>query len=421
MTIDPQPDPRRAVRQEIPIYSSHLDLLRGLAAITVMVGHLKFFLGSLGKPYSGGGEMRFGPPLAPNPNQMNPAHEAVIIFFVLSGVLVGGSVLREQGAQLFSWGPYLLRRLSRLLTVLVPALLIGFVIDSTTRHLIAHFVGPVITLLGDANATLMSLDWRVFLGNLFFLQTLDRTRIVPFGSNRALWSLSFEFWYYLLFPLLAGIFFLPSRRRKVTYGLLAVLIACFLWKDPLSRFLIWLFGAFATQLPSFIPERWQRLVIALMSIQFVACAGLMWWRPPVNFLLDDIILGLSFTSLVVAILHRRSLRPRSLYASLAEHLARPSYSVYLFHLPIMTLIATWSALYLPSVVHHKWVAMLMISPLLYALCYLLYFAFEAHTERVRIAAGRLLGLSKTPRAPLSDRRPQAERIPAATAGRVPIR
>jgi hypothetical protein len=124
---------------------------------------------------------------------------------------------------------------------------------------------------------------------------------------------------------------------------------------------------------------------------------------------------------LVHIVSRCHPSPRSLYASLAEHLARPSYSVYLFHLPIMTLIATWSALYLPSVVHHKWVAMLMISPLLYALCYLLYFAFEAHTERVRIAAGRLLGLSKTPRAPLSDRRPQAERIPAATAGRVPIR
>jgi peptidoglycan/LPS O-acetylase OafA/YrhL len=407
MMIDPQPDPGRAVRKEVPIYSSHLDLFRGLAAITVMVGHLKFFLGSLAKPYSGG-EMRFGPPLVPNPNQMNPAHEAVIIFFVLSGVLVGGSVLREQGKQLFSWGPYLLRRLSRLLTVLVPALLIGFVIDSTTRHLIAHCAGPVITLLGDSNSTLMSLDWRVFLGNLFFLQTLDRTRIVPFGSN-------------LLFPLIAGIFFLPSRRRKMTYGLLALLVAYFLWKDPLSRFLIWLLGALATQLPSFIPERWQRLVVALMGIQFIACAGLMWWHPPANFLLDDIILGLSFTCLVVAVLHRRSLHARGLYASLAEHLARPSYSVYLFHLPIMTLIGTWSALYLPNLVHHKWVAMLMISPPLYALCYSLYFAFEANTERVRIKAGRFLGIPRAQRALVSERRPQAEGIPATTTGSVPIR
>jgi peptidoglycan/LPS O-acetylase OafA/YrhL len=50
MMIDPQPDPGRAVRKEVPIYSSHLDLFRGLAAITVMVGHLKFFLGSASGP-----------------------------------------------------------------------------------------------------------------------------------------------------------------------------------------------------------------------------------------------------------------------------------------------------------------------------------------------------------------------------------
>src|ERR1700761_475264 len=143
MKIEPRPDSNRGVRKAIPIYSSHLDLMRGLAALTVMFGHLKFFLGGIGRlpdanTLSAGGR-GFVPPLLPNPNQMNPAHEAVIVFFVLSGVLVGGSVFRERAQGTFSWSLYLLKRLSRLLTVLVPALLVGLVFDSGTRYLLQHY------------------------------------------------------------------------------------------------------------------------------------------------------------------------------------------------------------------------------------------------------------------------------------------
>ncbi len=396
MTIYPLLDPNRAVRQDIPIYSSHFDLIRGLAALAVMIGHLKFFLGGIGSPARGSGG--FVPPLAANPNQMNPAHEAVIVFFVLSGVLVGGSVLREQRTKSFSWNLYLLRRLSRLLTVLIPALLLGFVIDSATRHLLLHFATRLTTALGDL--FYIALDWRTFLGNLCFLQTLDTTRIRPFGTNVALWSLSFEFWYYLLFPMLVAALLSRSRRRRVIYCLLAILVALFLWRDPLSRFPIWLLGALATRLPLFLPERWQRLAIVLLATQFIACAGFLWIRPLPNFLMDDMILGLSFAALIAAILHRRSLRPKGVYARFAEHLAKPSYSLYLFHVPIVTFLGTWAALYFPILLGHRPLAILLIGSVVYALCYLLYFAFEARTDRVREAAGQLFGLRRIQRVPV---------------------
>jgi peptidoglycan/LPS O-acetylase OafA/YrhL len=396
MTIYPLPGPNRAVCQDVPIYSSHFDLFRGLAALAVMIGHLKFFLGGIRGPATGG--VGFVPPLAENPNQMNPAHEAVIVFFVLSGVLVGGSVLRDRKTKLFSWSLYLLRRLSRLLTVLLPALLVGFLVDSATRHLLLHYATRTTTALGDLSY--IALDWKTFLGNLCFLQTLDRTRIRPFGTNVALWSLSFEFWYYLFFPLLVGALFLPSRRRKITYCLLSILLAYFLWRDPLSRFPIWLLGALATQLPPFLPERWQRFAIALLAVQFIACAGVLWIRPLQNFLLDDMILGLSFTALVVAVLHRRSFRPKGFYASFAEHLAKPSYSVYLFHVPIMTFLGSWAILHSPTLLNHKSEAILLIGSVVYALCYLLYFAFEARTDRVREAAGQLFGIRRIQRVPV---------------------
>ena len=39
------------------------------------------------------------------------------------------------------------------------------------------------------------------LGNLAFLQDFFAR---PYGSNGPLWSLSYEFWFYLVFPLLVG-------------------------------------------------------------------------------------------------------------------------------------------------------------------------------------------------------------------------
>ena len=51
-------------------------------------------------------------------------HESVMIFFVLSGFLVAGSVQRSFNNNIFSWGYYLVNRLSRLWIVFIPSLLL---------------------------------------------------------------------------------------------------------------------------------------------------------------------------------------------------------------------------------------------------------------------------------------------------------
>jgi peptidoglycan/LPS O-acetylase OafA/YrhL len=390
MTIYASTDPKRDVSKKIPAYSAHLDLIRGLAALTVMVGHLKFFLGSMGRTATGNGG--FAPPLADNANPMNPAHEAVIVFFLLSGVLVGGSVLRDLGAKRFLWDSYLVRRLSRLLTVLVPALLIGFILDSTTKYLLLQHAAFAHTQLGSLSR--VHLDAKTFFGNLFFLQTLDRTRIPSLGTNAALWSLAYEWWYYLLFPFIAGVLVLGARRRQIAYSFIAILLMYWLWRDPLSRFPVWVLGALATRLPVFIPERWQRVTVAILALQFIACAGLLWVRPLPSFLMNDLILSVSFAALVVAILHRRSTCGKGVYARVAQLVAKPSYSVYLFHLPIMSLIGTCAVLYQPVFLRHKLPAMALIASINYGLCYLLYGAFEAHTEKVRKIAASWLGVGR---------------------------
>ena len=62
-------------------------------------------------------------------------HQWVIVFFVLSGYLVGGSVLRSVRTGSWSWRAYLLARLSRLYVVLLPALLLGGALDWLGMHM----------------------------------------------------------------------------------------------------------------------------------------------------------------------------------------------------------------------------------------------------------------------------------------------
>ena len=56
-------------------------------------------------------------------------HQAVVVFFVLSGYLVGGSVLTAYQSGRWSWAAYALRRLTRLWVVLLPALIITLAVD----------------------------------------------------------------------------------------------------------------------------------------------------------------------------------------------------------------------------------------------------------------------------------------------------
>ena len=94
-----------------------------------------------------------------------------------------------------------------------------------------------------------TLTWPVLAANALFLQTIVAARNAPhpvptFGSNGALWSLSYEFWYYLAFPLLV----LPAGQEPVLEDarLLGLGLLVWGWSVGLSIVLLgltWLMGA----------------------------------------------------------------------------------------------------------------------------------------------------------------------------------
>ncbi len=132
-------------------------------------------------------------------------HQAVVVFFVLSGYWVGGSLLRKARQGRFSWPSYLADRTTRLWVVLVPALVLTLALDAIGRR----YFGAMTACVGDPRYGGVALDQRpidglTFFGNVFFMGGI---RVPTFGSITALWSLGFEFWMYVIAAIILLSFF----------------------------------------------------------------------------------------------------------------------------------------------------------------------------------------------------------------------
>ena len=308
-----------------------LDLLRGLAAVLVLVDHGRNML-FVDYPMLTGGH----PMLAAVPYLLTSAgHAAVVVFFVLSGYLVGGSVFRAVDRGRWSWKDYLLHRLVRLWIVLLPGLLLCVAWDRLGMHL---HRAPLLYGGGNGNhltaAVLARLSPRIFLGNLFFLGGLH---VPTLGSDGALWSLAFEFWYYLLFPL--GLLLL---RRKGTWtgriGMGVALVACgaIAGRQVLLSFPIWLLGAglARARLPRLRP--WlSRAILLGYPILFFGTIKLRL----VPGLWQDYGLGLATAALLTVLLAQTQRAEEGRFRNrFARSLASFSFTLYVAHMPFMLLL-----------------------------------------------------------------------------------
>ena len=242
-TTDPQREPldqrktAEAVKPSSPA-SIHLDAIRGLAALVVFLNHWRalFFVDYSQLTHSGVAAKVFYA-------VTGLGHSAVMVFFILSGFFISSSVFRAIGTHRWSWTWYAEQRLTRLYVVLIPALVLGAGWDLLGTHLFSQT--PIYRDTADYQLMLKhpvaQMDTvRAWLGSLFFLQGI---RAPVFGSNGPLWSLSYEFWYYVLFPIgLLAVTRKSTLAAKIAYAAAALLIVLFIGKVISLYFLIWLLG-----------------------------------------------------------------------------------------------------------------------------------------------------------------------------------
>jgi len=364
--------------------SVHLDALRGFAAFSVLLNHLR---DALFVDYEA--IARHDPLTSAAYLASGIGRQSVIVFFVLSGYLVGGSVLRSVRTGSWSWRVYLLARLSRLYVVLLPALLLGGALD----WLGMHRPGTEAVYSGNSGMHALVINvprvltWPILAANGLFLQTIQLPGLghpVPtFGSNGALWSLSYEFWYYLAFPLLV---FLLARSQSWKMRAISCLgLLAWGWFVGLSIFLLgltWLMGALIAFLPAFPARRpWKRGIAIFLALVLFA-AGLVESKL-LGSLPSDLVLGLAVTAMIWVTLHCATAPLPAFYVHMARRAAHSSYTLYLVHLPMLIFLK--AVLHLPRA-YPGWHACLVGAGVLVAIvlyAQLVYEAFEKNTDRVR--------------------------------------
>ena len=375
----------RTLRRPHGTASVHLDALRGFAAFSVLLNHWR---DALFVDYS---QLSHPNPLLAGAYLMaRLGHQWVIVFFVLSGYLVGGGVLRSIREGHWSWRGYLFRRLTRLYIVLVPALILGGAMDWAGMHLPgtdAVYGGNagMHDLMTDVHGTL---NLPTLAANSVFLQTITLPgncghEIPTLGSNRPLWSLSNEFWYYLAFPMaflaLLGVRSWPAR---VGLGLGALALGWFVGLPIVLLGIPWLLGALILYLPTLpVHNPWMRVAAIAQAMALVG-VGLVIGKFRYS-LAADVLIGALVTLLIWVTLDCAPASLPSWYVWLSQRAARSSYTLYLIHVP--ALIFLKASLHLPRAYPAGRALLVNLAVLIGIVIYaqLVYLVFERNTDRLR--------------------------------------
>ncbi|WP_296944849.1 acyltransferase [uncultured Massilia sp.] len=305
------------------VHSMLISLMRGLAALQVAAAHLRAEI------FPGLRELA-DPPLAYQLLAFATAfsHQAVVVFFLISGWLVGGSLLDKLG-QPGALRGYAIDRVTRLWTVLLPALLLMLAIGGVTGA-----VDPSRADLSAANPYSIA----SFAGNLFGLQTV---LVEPYAGNYALWSLSNETWYYIQFPLLLLVFAGRGRLVRIGSATALVLVAATLPFPITLYFLLWLLGA------AFSRIRIDCGNVLRAALLGAAVAVAVYFRlkgtnddlKPASFF-QHLCYSVPLLALLASLQVPLALRTRPMHwlARMAHVLSECSFTLYVMHIPLIALM-----------------------------------------------------------------------------------
>lgn len=354
-----------------------LELLRGLAALAVCLGHVRAFLLP---PFRSGGYAWWEQVCYFFSAQ---GEASVWIFLVLSGYLVGGSVLHRRSAGTWSWSDYLLRRGTRLWVVLVPALVLTYLCDAWRGD------SPVVSAGAMSNQGSFPHDGLTLLGNLCFLQDIV---VPPFGSNTPLWSLAYEAWFYVLFPAVLESFgdrtrWRPFRAacRCLGFALLAVVILRLIGPRGWWLALPWLLGAGLARWEQSRPGQGGACPRLLPWVGLAASLGVAPFLP--SALRPGALVLIALAS--VALVWSETARP-TLPRFLPTWLGSISYTLYATHMPMAVLVTSALASPLMHVSGPgRWGVVLAGTVALVALAAILWWLFERRTDAIRGTLQRL--------------------------------
>jgi len=362
--------------------SLYLDALRFSAASLVFLGHFSY------PRFTGGHFHGFA----------HYRHDAVMIFFVLSGYVIA-YVADGKERQLFDYAG---ARVARLYSVILPALVVGGALDFIGS---AHAPQVYSGRLDLTDFPVRLLSHALFAQQLWF-------ESVRYGSNSPLWSLGYEFWYYVIF---GAAWYLKGWRRLV-----GVSAACAIAGPKiLVLFPIWLLGVatyrlhgririraevatalFLFTIAGYLALQWSGTIYALWHVsrelgERAVTGGLGWSQ---NFLGDYLVGALVAVNILSAPYVRvPGMTGRGLpgwVESTIRGLASMTFTLYVFHLPLLFFLMAFGP-FDPKRVSHN----LLLWGVVWGLVYLIsrvseakkrayHRLYDATAHRLMLAVGR---------------------------------
>ncbi|MFC7050753.1 acyltransferase family protein [Emcibacter nanhaiensis] len=172
------------------LFSIYLDLLRFFAAFMVLLFHSKLLYN-------------------PHHTLFNLGHEAVIIFFVLSGYVIAFTAENKEK----TLKAYAIARVARIYSVAIPAIFITLLVDTIGFNLLNSQAYPIGYQVWDL-IPVRIISALVFSGELWGLS-------IQTFSNVPYWSLNYEVWYYIGF---AALCFVPGKKRFYLFALVCLIV-----------------------------------------------------------------------------------------------------------------------------------------------------------------------------------------------------
>jgi len=286
--------------------------LRALASILVVIYHAKLI---------GGGYI------------------GVDIFYVISGYLITGLLLRElEKSKRLSFRAFYLRRIKRLLptsysVLIVTAISAWILYPATMRHDIGRDIAAASIYIPNYLFAFWQMDY----------QNLEA--IPPVVIHY--WSLAVEEQFYLVWPLLILIFYKRGGRRLVGRSVAAITALSFIWCfNQTQTAPIWAFYSLPTRawelgvgaLLLFVPE-FTKARKALAAISLVALIlGSLYFKDSTAFPGIAALLPVVGTAIAIATIGHWPVLVRNIaHTRIVQWLGDISYPLYLWHWPLLVI------------------------------------------------------------------------------------
>ena len=274
-----------------------------------------------------------------NPNLLSGGFVGVDVFFVISGYLISGIILHKKEQNKFQFIDFYISRFKRLL----PAYLI---------FLLVTFLGAIMLYLpSDILGVRNGVFWSSIFYSNKYLSTLDTYFGMSSQENPLLhtWTLAIEMQFYFLLPIL--LFFIKNKKL-LNYVIFLITIALLGYSFVNSTYLYnkeMMYFSLPARIPEFLigtllvmnQEKIQnatkggRNIISIVSIITILISA-VFFNGNTNF--PGLWVLLPCLGAAFLLIDTEGLVSKFLSNKLLVHIGELSYSIYLWHWPVMVFI-----------------------------------------------------------------------------------